>query len=49
MLAKIPAGMQAELRDGYWAVFDTEDLKTEPGPRLVELVKTRLSAFATAT
>jgi putative transposase len=46
VLAKIPAGMQAEIRDGYWAVFDTEDVKTEPGPRLVEMVDVRLSAFA---
>ena len=34
VLAKIPTGMQAEIRDGYWAVFDTADLNTEPGPRL---------------
>ena len=47
VLAKIPTGMQAEIRDGYWAVFDTEDLKKEPGPRLVELVDARLTAFAT--
>src|SRR6516162_356171 len=47
VLAKIPAGMQAEIRDGYWAVFDTADLTTEPGPRLVELIDARLSAFAT--
>ena len=46
MLAKIPAGMQAEIRDGYWAVFDIEDVKTEPGPRLVELIDARLTAFA---
>ena len=46
VLAKIPAGMQAEIRDGYWACFDAEDLATEPGPRLVELVDARLSAFA---
>ena len=45
-LAKIPAGMQPEIRDGYWAVFDTADLKTEPGPRLVELIDARLGAFA---
>ena len=32
VLAKIPAGMQAEIRDGYWACFDTADLTTEPGP-----------------
>jgi len=47
VLAKIPAGLQAEIRDGYWAVFDTADLKTEPGPRLVELIDARLTAFAT--
>jgi len=47
VLAKIPAGMQAEIRDGYWACFDTADLTTEPGPRLVELIDARLGAFAT--
>jgi transposase-like protein len=46
VLAKIPAGMQAEIRDGYWACFDTEDLNAEPGPRLVELIDARLTAFA---
>jgi transposase-like protein len=46
VLAKIPAGMQAEIRDGYWGCFDTEEAKTEPGPRLVELVDARLAAFA---
>jgi putative transposase len=46
VLAKIPAGMQAEVRDGYWAVFDIDDAETEPGPRLVELVDARLTAFA---
>ena len=46
VLAKIPTGMQAEIRDGYWACFDTDELKTEPGPRLVELVDARLTAFA---
>jgi putative transposase len=45
VLAKTPAGMQAEIRDGYWACFDTEDLNTEPGPRLVESVDARLTAF----
>ena len=34
ILAKIPAGMQAEVKDAYWAIFDTGDLKTPPGPRL---------------
>ena len=38
--------MQAEIRDGYWAIFDTDDLSTEPGPRLVELVQARITAFA---
>ena len=35
MLAKVPAGMQAEVKDAYWAMFDTGDLKTPPGPGLV--------------
>ena len=38
--------MQAEIRDGYWAVFDIDGLKTEPGPRLVELIDNRLTEFA---
>jgi len=46
VVAKIPAGMQAEIRDGYWALFNTEDLKTEPGHRLVELIDARITAFA---
>src|ERR1700758_1481829 len=46
VLAKIPTGMQAEIRDGYWAIFDTTDLTVEPGPQLVEIVNTRIEAFA---
>jgi hypothetical protein len=46
ILVKIPAGMQAEIRDGYWACFDTAEVNTGPGPRLVELVDARLTAFA---
>lgn len=46
VLAKIPAGMQAEIRDGYWACFDTAEATTEPGPKLVELIDARLTAFA---
>jgi len=46
VLAKIPTGMQAEIRDGYWAIFDTADLTTQPGPRLVELIDERITAFA---
>ena len=38
--------MHAEIRDGYWACFDTDKLNTEPGPRPVELVDVRLTAFA---
>ncbi|MGF6885055.1 transposase-like protein [Nocardia sp. GAS34] len=45
VVAKIPAGMQAEIRDGYWACFDTENLSIEPGPKLVELIDTRLCKF----
>lgn len=46
VLANIPAGMHAEIRDGYWAVFDTDTAKTETGPRLVEQIDARLTAFA---
>ena len=37
VLAKIPAGMQAEVKDAYWKTFDTEGLDTPPGPKLVEI------------
>jgi putative transposase len=46
VLAKIHTGMQAEVRDGYWAIFDTTDLTVEPGPRLVEIIDKRIEAFA---
>jgi transposase-like protein len=46
VLAKIPAGMQAEVKDAYWKLFDTEDLKTQPGPKLVELVDHRVTEMA---
>jgi len=46
VLAKVPAGMQAEVKDAYWALFDTEDLKTQPGPRLAELVDHRITEMA---
>src|SRR4249920_1423865 len=46
VLAKIPAGMQAEVKDAYWKTFDTEDLTTQPGPRLVELVNHRITEMA---
>jgi transposase-like protein len=46
VLAKIPAGMQPEIKNAYWKLFDTEDLKTQPGPRLVELVDHRITEMA---
>ena len=46
ILAKVPAGMQAEVKDAYWALFDTEDLKTQPGPQLVELIGNRITEMA---
>jgi putative transposase len=46
VLAKIPTGMQAEIKDAYWAVFDTADMKTPPGPRLVETIDRRIDALA---
>src|SRR5258708_29498528 len=46
ILAKIPAGMQAEVKDAFWAIFDTEDLKTPPGPRLAEIIDARISEMA---
>ena len=41
-----PAGMQAEVKDAYWKIFGTEDLKTPPGPQLVELIDARISEMA---
>ena len=46
ILAKIPAGMQAEVKDAYWKTFDTADLKTAPGPKLVDLIDARISEMA---
>lgn len=46
ILAKIPAGMQAEVKDAYWNIFGTEDLKTPPGPRLVEVIDARITEMA---
>ena len=49
LLAKVPAEAQTELRDAYWAIFDTEDLiaaGTAPGPKLVAAVQARIDAFA---
>jgi putative transposase len=46
VLAKVPAGMQAEVKDAYWKIFDTEDLATPPGPKLVEIIDARIDEFA---
>jgi transposase-like protein len=46
VLAKIPAGMQAEVKDAYWKIFDTEGLTTTPGPKLVEIIDARISEMA---
>ena len=46
ILAKVPAGMQAEVKDAYWKLFDTEGLDTPPGPRLVEIINARISDMA---
>jgi putative transposase len=46
VLAKIPAGMQAEIKDASWKLFDTTELKTPPGPRLVELIDARITEMA---
>jgi transposase-like protein len=46
ILAKVPAGMQAEIKDAYWKLFDTGDLETQPGPRLAELAGHRITEMA---
>jgi putative transposase len=38
--------MQAEVKDAYWKLFDTQELKTGPGPRLVELADHRITEMA---
>ncbi|MQA82205.1 MAG: IS256 family transposase [Streptosporangiales bacterium] len=48
-LAKVPAEAQDELRDAYWAIFDTDDLLAagmQPGPELVAAVQRRIDASA---
>jgi hypothetical protein len=37
--------MQAEVKDAYRAIFDTEGLKTPLSPRLVELIDARIAEF----
>ena len=38
--------MQAEVKDAYWQLFDTEDLTTGPGPKLAGLIDARITAMA---
>jgi hypothetical protein len=38
--------MQAEIKDACWQLFDTEDLKNGPGPRLAGLVDHRITEMA---
>ena len=49
VLAKVPAAAQDEIRDAYWAIFDTGALTTAgiaPGQKLVTAVQARIDAFA---
>ena len=49
MLAKVPAHAQDEVKNGYWALFDTDDLVAgglQPGQRLVDAVQGRIDRFA---
>jgi hypothetical protein len=43
---KVLAGIQAEVKDVHWKIFDTGDLKTPPGPELVKIIDARIGAFA---
>ena len=38
--------MQAEVKDAYRKLFETEDLTTQPGPPLVDLVDHRITEMA---
>src|SRR6266568_4061412 len=49
LLAKVPAEAQTEMRDAYWAIFDTDELIAAgltPGHDLVAAVQRRIDAFA---
>src|SRR5436189_2467486 len=43
VLAKVPAGMQAEVKDAIWKIFDTSDLATGPGLKLLAHIEHRTS------
>jgi putative transposase len=38
--------MQAEVKDAYWKTFDTKGVDTPPGPKLVEIIGTRIGEKA---
>jgi len=49
VLAKVPAQAQSEIRDAYWAIFDTDtltDTAMTPGHALVAAVQGRIDTFA---
>lgn len=49
VIAKVPTQAQTEIRDAYWAIFDTDELTAAgmtPGPELVAAVQARIDAFA---
>jgi transposase-like protein len=49
VLAKVPAAAQDQVRDAYWAIFDTDALTAAgiaPGHKLVTAVQARIDAFA---
>jgi len=49
LLAKVPAEAQREIRDAYWAIFDTDTVTAagrQPGHELVGGVQHRIDAFA---
>jgi putative transposase len=48
-LAKVPAEAQQQMREAYWAIFDTDDLIAAglvPGGELVAAVQRRIDVFA---
>ena len=54
ILAKVPAEAQTELKNGYWKLFDVDEVLDGkdgpilvPGPELVAFVQARIEVFAT--
>jgi putative transposase len=49
VLAKVPASAQDEVKDAYWALFDTHDplaAGLQPGQQLLDAVQMRIDRFA---